>query len=158
MRAGATTFCLWIAAIALAVSVGGNLFQAIVIDPVWSASPPESVRAFAVSPYLARLKMFHTNPLFLFGLVCLLASPFLAWNRPPIRIWLLIAAGCYFAVLLSTLFYFYPINDVLFGPAGVGTDAATVRTMTRNWLLADRVRYVLRLAAFLCVLRAMAVR
>ena len=51
MRSAATTLCLWIAAIVLAVSVGGNLFQAVVVDPVWSASPPDSLRAFAKTPY-----------------------------------------------------------------------------------------------------------
>src|SRR5438067_13900170 len=105
MHTAASRVCLWIAAVTLAVSVGGNLYQAIVLDPVWSASPPESLRTFAASPYLAGVITFHTNPVFLAGLLCLLASPFLAWKVPTMRLWLLIAVGCYFTAILSTILF-----------------------------------------------------
>jgi len=157
MRAVATTFCMWVAAITLAVSVGGNLFQAVVVDPVWSGSPPESLRTFAKTPYFGRLKTFHTNPLFLVGLAFLLATPAFAWNQPTLRSWLLIAAGLYLVVILSTLLYFYPLNDALLVRGGEGLDTATVVAMTRRWVVADRIRYIFRLASFLCLLRAMTV-
>jgi uncharacterized membrane protein len=155
MRPLLTNICLWIAAITLAISVGGNLFQAMVIDPVWSASPPESVKTFAGTPFLAALKTFHTNPLFLVGLICLLASPFLAWNSPGMRKWLLIAAGCYLLVIFATVLYFWPINNALFTGARKAADTATIAAMARRWIYADRIRFAFRLAAFLCVLRAM---
>jgi hypothetical protein len=113
MRTLATTFCVWVAAITLAISVGGNLFQAVVVDRVWSGSPPDSVRDFVQSPYLARVKSFHTNPVFLVGLFCLLASPVLSWNQPVMRIWLLSAAVLSLLVIIATLLYFWPLNDVL---------------------------------------------
>ena len=37
---------LWLAVVGLSVWVGGTLYQMLVIMPMWSASPPESVRAF----------------------------------------------------------------------------------------------------------------
>jgi Anthrone oxygenase len=157
MRTAATTFCVWVAAITLAVSVGGNLFQAVVVDPVWSGSPPESLRTFAKTPYFERLKTFHTNPLFLVGLACLLAAPVLAWNQPSLRNWLLMAAVLYLVVILGTLLYFYPLNDVLLARGGGGLDTATVVAMTRRWVVADRIRYLFRLASFLCLLRAMTI-
>lgn len=157
MRWIATTICLWIAAVTLAVSVGGNLFQAIVIDPVWSASPPESAKSFASTPYFGRLKTFHTNPIFAIGLACLLASPFLAWNSPGMRAWLLAAAGCYLLVTLVTLLYFWPINNALLVRGGEGLDATAAARMARHWLIADRIRYAFRMASFLCMVRAMVV-
>lgn len=75
MRYIATLICVWMAVITLAVSVGGNIFQMSVVDPVWSASPPESVRTFAASPLPERVKRFHLNPLYAIGLICLLAAP-----------------------------------------------------------------------------------
>ncbi len=147
--------CLWIAAITLAVSVGANLFQAIVIDPVWSGLPPDSVRAFAGSPYVARLYLFHTSPLLFVGLLALVASPFLAWNRPEMRVWLLVSLACYAAVAIWTALYFWPLNRLLLVPGNAGADAATITAAAYHWIFADRFRYLLRLASFVCVLRAM---
>ena len=147
---------MWIGALTLAVNVGGNLFQAVVIDPVWSGNPPESIKAFAASPYLNQVLIFHRNPFLLMGLLCLLASPFLAWKERAMRRWLLIAVGCYFAVFISTVLFFGPVNQALFFPdPGHVADPATAIAMTRRWVLADRVRYAFRLAAFLSILRAM---
>lgn len=144
------------AAIVLAISAGGNLFPAVVIDPVWSGSPPESVRTFATGPFVARVRLFRVNPFLPVGMVCLLASPFLTWPMPAMRRWLLVAAASYLVVLLATFLYFWPINNKPgLMSAGGTVDSATVISLTRQWILADRFRYVLRVAAFVCVLRAM---
>jgi anthrone oxygenase-like protein len=155
MRRSATNLCLWIAALTLAVSVGGNLFQAMVIDPVWSASPPESVGLLA--PLIGhRLGWFHGNPIYLGGLVFLFASPFLAWNSPRQRMWLLIAGSSFALVIATTLLYFHPINDVLQSyRAGKAVDPAVMRTLVRHWIVANWFRIALRVVSFLCVLRAM---
>lgn len=155
MRELITTASMWIAAITLAISVGGNLFQATVVDPAWSGAPPDSVRTFAGSPYAARTKRFHTHPLYLAGLLCLLASPWLAWNVPPVRDWLLVGLGCYVAVFVWTLLYFWPMNNTLFERGGEGADGPAIVGLVRRWIVADRYRSVVRLAALLCVLRAM---
>ena len=127
-----------------------------VVDPMWSGSPPESVRVLASgTPLFERVKRFHTNPIYLFALVCLLATPFLAWNVQGTRKWLLLAAGIYLVIILGTFLYVYPINNMLFGKAGAGLNAATITAMTRRWVFADRIRQVLRLIAFLCLLRGM---
>jgi uncharacterized membrane protein len=114
MRWFLTNVCVWIAAITLAISVGGNLFQGMVIDPVWTASAPESVQTFTSQTSLVSgVKRFHQNLIYLFGLLCLVASPFLAWNKPTMRKWLLIAAVIYIGILVVTALYFYPMNAVL---------------------------------------------
>ena len=156
MRHFAATICLWIATITVAISVGGNVFQMTVIDPIWSGSPPESVGFLASGdPLLENVKRFHTNRFYQLALVFLLAAPFLAWNVSETRKWLLSAVGIYLVIVLGTILYVWPINKVLFEQAGRGLDAATITAMTHHWLLADRIRQVLRLIAFLCLLRAM---
>jgi uncharacterized membrane protein len=158
MRFFATTICLWIAVIATAISLGGNVFQMVVIDPIWSGAPPESVRSLASeTPLFKGVKRFHTNPLYAFALVCLLSTPFLAWTIPEARKWLLSAVGIYLVIVLGTILYVWPINKALFEQAGSGLDATTIAAMTRHWLLADRIRLVFRMMAFLCLLRAMSV-
>ena len=46
MRNRILTFCLWLSVLALTTWVGGTVYQMMVIVPLWSASPPESVLAF----------------------------------------------------------------------------------------------------------------
>jgi uncharacterized membrane protein len=157
MRSLATNVCLWVAVIAVAVGIGGNVFQMVVIDPVWSAAPPESLRSFfSGTRFLAAMARFHAkNPFAFIGLFCLLASPFLGWNVPRLRIWLLTAVGIYVGIVLLTILYIYPINDALFYKAGAGLDTNVVIAMSRRWLLADRIRLVFKFAALLCLLRAL---
>lgn len=146
--------CLWIAAITVAISLGGNVFQRAVVDPVWSGSPPDSVRAFAAGPLPSAVGRFHLNPLYGVGLLCLLACPVLAWSHPALRTWLLVAIISQIVIVVATVLYFYPINDKLLNHAS-GLDAATITTLTHRWLLADRFRLALRFITFLSLMRAM---
>jgi hypothetical protein len=105
MRRSVAEVCLWLAVLTLAISVGGNLFQMVVIDPIWSASPPESVRAFFVgTPFLAALRRFHTHPLLQAGAVCLLAALILNRNVPTLRKWILLAVGIQLLIVLPRSF------------------------------------------------------
>jgi uncharacterized membrane protein len=106
---------------------------------------------------LAGVERFHLNRLLPIGLLCLLATPFLAWRVPELRNLLLAAVGIYAVIVLGTILYVWPINNALLRGAGSGLDAATIRDMVRHWLLADRIRVVLTFAAFLCLLRALSV-
>ena len=44
-------FFLWWAVLGFSIWVGGTLFKMLVIVPLWSASPPESVHAFFKGSY-----------------------------------------------------------------------------------------------------------
>jgi hypothetical protein len=58
-------------------------------------------------------------------------------------------------VVIFTLLYFWPLNDVLLARDGQGVDTATLVSMARRWIIADRIRYCFRFAALLCILKAM---
>ena len=58
-------------------------------------------------------------------------------------------------VIVGTALYVYPINDALFVHAGSGLDSVTAEALTRHWLLADRIRFVLKVAVFLSLLRTL---
>lgn len=112
----------------MAISVGSNVFQMVVIDPIWSASPPESVGAFfSATPFLEAIRGFHQNPFFLVGAVCLLGALILNWKVPTLRKWILLAVGIELLVVLGTIVYVYPINDVLFVHAGGGLDSTAIK-------------------------------
>jgi hypothetical protein len=46
----------------------------------------------------------------------------LNWKVPTVRRWILLAVGLELIVVLGTIVYVYPINDVLFVHAGGGLD------------------------------------
>jgi len=155
-RRGAADVCLWLSIVGMAISVGGQAFQMLVVDPVWTASPPESIRAFSGTPFPASLTRFHQNPFILVGAVGgLLGALILNWKVPTLRNWILPAVGIEALVILGTYFYVYPINDVLFVHFGGGLDSIAIKTMTQQWLVADRIRFILKLTVFLCLLRAL---
>jgi hypothetical protein len=150
--------CLWIAILAIAISVGGNVFQMMVVDPFWSAAPPESIQAyFADIRHFEALGHFHQNPFFLFGLLCLLASVVLYWNNRAVRRWLLTALIVEALIIVGTIMYVYPINDVLLAHRASGISSATAVTLTHRWLFADRFRFALKVLVFLLLLRALQV-
>jgi uncharacterized membrane protein len=154
----ALLICLWASMLTLTVSVGGNLFQAVVIDPVWSASPPESLetvgKTSSESSIMHGVTLFHQNPISRFGLICLALSPIVGWNDRSIRKWLLAGAIIFAVVFIATVVYFHPLNDMLFENAA-GKPAAVLRDAAQRWLWADRVRFALRVMSFFCVLKAL---
>jgi hypothetical protein len=145
---------LWIAVTAIAISIGGNLFQMVVIDPIWSAKSDSARSLSPGTQILNRVGKFHNNPFGLIGLLCLLASPLLAWNIPLLRKWLLLAVAIQMIIVLGTVLYFWPINKVLLEHA-TGLNPGTVTTLKHRWLVADRIRLALRFASFFCLLRAL---
>ena len=148
--------CIWIIAIAIAINVGGNVFQMIVVDPVWSASPPSSLQTyFGDHSHYEALRRFHQNPFFMFALLCLLVAVILHWRAPSLRRWLLAALVIELVIIVGTIVYVYPIIDVLMVHTARDISASTAAALTRDWLIADRLRLVLKFAVLLSLFRAL---
>src|SRR6187200_1392246 len=75
LRNSISSVCLWIAILSAVIGVGGNLFQMMVVDPLWSAAPPASVQAyFSDARHFEALRRFHNNPFLSVVLLCHLSS------------------------------------------------------------------------------------
>ena len=61
--------------------------------------------------------------------------------------------GCTVIAIALTLFYIYPINDVLMTKGGNGLDAATIQHITARWLIADRLRFAIYFIGFILLLK-----
>jgi hypothetical protein len=59
------------------------------------------------------------------------------------------------AVSVGTGFYVYPINDVLMVHHAANISPAAAVELTRHWLFADRVRFLIKAVALLSLLRAL---
>ncbi len=149
---------LWLAVLGTSVWVGGTLYQMLVIVPMWSASPPESVRAFFLSTrYNETIWNFFGPPFMAARLAPLLGALLAGWHLPQHRKWLLVAAACKAFGVVFTLAYVYPINDVLFAQAGGNHSAEEIRAMVRQWVIADQVRFGVGVVGFLALLRALSI-
>ena len=156
LRNSISSVCIWIAILSVTIGVGGNLFQMMVVDPLWSVAPPASVQAyFSDVRHFEALLRFHQNPFFFVGLLCHVASIGLYWKTRALRWWLLIALFAKVAVSVGTAFYVYPINDVLMVHHAANIDPAAAVELTRHWLFADRVRFLFKVVALLSLLRAL---
>jgi hypothetical protein len=146
---------LWLSVIALSTWIGGTLYQMLVIVPIWSASPPESVRSFFHGTDYNRLIFRFFGPPFMVARsLPVVAALFVGWHLPRHRYALLLAASCLVFAVVFTLAYIYPINAVLFEQAGGSHSAEEIRAMAGRWIFADRLRFAVGVVAFLAVLWA----
>jgi hypothetical protein len=130
----------------------------LVIVPMWSASPPESVRAFFLGTrYNETIWNFFGPPFMIARSAPLLGALLVGWHLPRHRKWLLVAAVCMAFSVVFTLVYIYPINDVLFTQAGGHHSPDEIRAMARQWVLADQVRFGVGVIGFLALLRALSI-
>ena len=155
MRDRLLTFFLWFAVIAWSTWFGGTLYQMLVVVPMWSAAPPESVREFFLgTTYTAHIFNFFGPPFMAARVLPVLVALALAWHLPRERLLLGVASACLVATVVFTLTYIYPINDVLVFQAGGDLGAEAVRRLATTWIWADRARFAVGIVAFVALLMA----
>ena len=82
-RHQALNVLLWYAVFAWATWLGGTLYQMLVVVPLWSASPPESVVSFFTGTDYNRTVFHFFGPPFMAARVLpLLLALALAWRLP----------------------------------------------------------------------------
>ena len=147
---------LWLSVVALTTWVGGTLYQMLVIVPLWSAAPPESVRAFFNGTDWNRtIFNFFGPPFILARNVPIVVALIAGWHLPRHRRALLVAVACYTGFgAFFTIVFVYPINAVLFEQAGGAGTADEIRAMASRWILFDRIRFLIGLVGFAAVLHA----
>ena len=146
---------LWISVLMWSTWVGGTLFHMLVIVPTWNASPPESLRSLYLdTEYGRHIWNFFGPPWMLARNLPVLAALAVGWHLRTHRWLLLFAAACLVSTVIGTLVFIYPVNYVLFFQAGGDLSREEVRTLADRWILADRVRFVVGVVAFLAILRA----
>ena len=155
IRNQALNVLLWYAIFAWGIWLGGTLYQMLVVVPMWSASPPESLRAFLqATEYNRTVYHFFGPPFIAARIVPLIIALAVAWHLPKHRVALGVAAVGVVAIVIFTLAYIYPINAVLFEQAGGDRSAAAITAMVRTWIWADRIRFGVGVVAFVAILRA----
>jgi hypothetical protein len=155
IRDQALNVLLWYAIFAWGTWLGGTLYQMVVVVPMWSASPPESVRAFFQgTEYNRTIFHFFGPPFMAARVIPMIIALALAWHLPEHRMALGVAVVCLAATVIFTFAYVYPINAVLFEQAGGEHSATEIAEMVREWIWADRIRFCVGIVAFVAILWA----
>ena len=151
---------LWFFVIFLSIEVGARLYEARVIVPRWSASPPESVWAWAdlratnaqvaIDPGI-RFWIYVTPAL---GLSALLALAFAFATTGAHRKWRLIGAILALVIVAATFIYFVPNIILLLGPNSHNIDGENVKTLANQWVMWNYVRVAICIVAWVAALRA----
>jgi len=156
---------LRIAQVLLCVSVlawslwfGGLIYEMVVILPLWSASPPDSVLGWNARPqYVINPTRFYL-PVALTTILSSAATLLAGWSvTRSRRFWLAISAVCAVTTLAFTFIYFFPKNEVLFRNQSGGLSREEITAIAHAWIRANWLRVCIMAAGFFSALRALSI-
>jgi len=125
-----------------------------VIVPMWSESPPDSVKEFFGSTNFNNyIFNFFGPPWMAARTLPVLIALLLGWHskahrRSPLVTFTTLALG-----IIYTLTYIYPISEALMTNAGAGKTDDEIIAMVDKWIFADRLRFAVMLIEFFFLLK-----
>ena len=129
---------------------GGQVFNELMTVPIWSASPPESLKAYAEMPSKGAAPFFPLfNPLFV---VLAVGATLVAWKAARrSRKWLALSALIAIALFISLVFYLAPLVQSMFSHSVAGDlSASEIVAGVERWKWGNRVRLIVELFGFIC--------
>ena len=105
-RNAITRILLWLSVLLMSIWFGGTIFSALVVVPMWSASPPESVRAFFTgTDFNHTISNFFGPPWIVVRGLPVLLLLISGWNLRTHRKYFLLMTACLAFSLIFTLAY-----------------------------------------------------
>jgi len=136
---------------------GGQVFNDLMTVPIWSASPPESLKIYSELPSKGGVPFFPLfNPLFV---VLAIGAALAAWKSARrSRKWLALSALIAVAVFISVVFYLAPLVMSMFSHSVAGDSSASeIAAGVERWKLGNRIRLIVELFGFACSVIALRV-
>lgn len=136
---------------------GGQVFNELMTIPIWSASPPESLKVYSALPSKGGAPFFPLfNPLFV---VLAIGSALAAWKSArQSRKWLMLSAILAIALFLSLVLYLVPLVGSMFRHSVAGDlSAPEIVAGVERWKLGNRIRLIVELIGFSCSVIALRV-
>jgi hypothetical protein len=128
---------------------GGQVFNEMMTVPKWSASPPESLKAYDALPSTASLPFF---PIFgLLFVILAIGAAIAAWKSARrAKIWLALSAGTSLVLFISLVFYLAPLVQGMFQHSIAGDlPAANIVAGVEQWKLGNQIRLIVELFGFI---------
>ncbi len=154
---------LWLYIIVLGITIGGGLYEQLVVMPLWSLSPPDSV----VSYYQHNVANPQFAPdqggrfwIFFFPLGALLTIATLVSGlktRPEHRKWRMVSTILALIITVFTFAWFIPNIITLTGESITKLSGEQIINLTNWWVRLNWVRAVLYLAAWIAGIYALTI-
>lgn len=153
---------LWLFIIFTGIEIGGGLYEALVVVPLWSFAPPDSVIAYHQHnldyPQLAinaggRFWMFFTPIVGLLALTVILSG---FKTQPEHRRWRLTSGIIAFLLIVTTFAWFVP-NIMILTKGGAGLNGEQITSLVHWWVRLNWVRVVVALTAWITGIRALTI-
>jgi hypothetical protein len=153
--------CLFV--IALGIAIGGGLYETLVVMPLWSAGPPDSVLAYhqhnVANPQFVlnqggRFWIFVTPLMGLLAVASLISG---LRTQAEHRRWRVLGTGLAIIVVVSTFVWFVPNIIILMGNRVTQLSMDEITNLTNWWVRLNWVRVVLYVTAWLAALRALTI-
>jgi len=128
---------------------GGQIFNELMVIPLWSSSPPETIKLYNEIPRKGGAPFFVLfNPLFV---VLAIASAILAWKRARrSRKWLALSATLALVVFAMLMLYLVPLVGNTQARAMAGDlPAAEIIARIDAWKFGNRIRLFVELCGFM---------
>jgi hypothetical protein len=157
MRAKLASGLLITSVVVWGIWCGGQVCNELMSVPIWSASPPESLKVYSGLPKKGSVPFFPLfNPLFV---VLAVGAAFAAWRSARVsRKWLALSALIAVAVFISLVFYLVPLVGSMFRHSVAGDlPAAEIVAGVERWKVGNRVRLLVELFGFVCSVVALRV-
>lgn len=155
MKVSIARALLWFAVIWTGIWFGGQLFNALMVVPYFSANPPESLRQWGQLRF-SNLADFFAIFNTLWISLALAISLLLGWKRyGDARHWVLasmIAALLSFIVLMG---WMVATISRLVSPDNGGLPLAEIQILLHRWTVANWIRLGIEFCGFVFVLRAL---
>lgn len=154
----------WLFVVALGIVIGGGLYETLVVMPLWSLAPPDSVLAFyrhnVANPQFVlnqggRFWVFFTPLLGLLAVATLVSG---LKTRPEHRRWRVAGTVLTLIVVVFTFVWFVPNILLLTGEGVTQLSAERVTSLTNWWVGLNWLRVFIYGAAWLAGLRALTIQ
>lgn len=139
----------------LSFEAGAGLYETRVLIPLWSASPPETVRGWDSTLTVRSRERFWKliHPALIFSAVATLTA---GWETPwRHRRWLLASTLASLIVEVASLAYFVPTLVKLLVQRGEGFSDEEISKKVNTWVKLNGARAALGTAGFLAALQAL---
>jgi hypothetical protein len=144
---------LWMLVVLMGLQIGAGLYETLVLVPLWSSAPPQSIVTYQTEPLAPDAHLFWSFMTPLVGVLSLI-NVIVAWREAgPHRRWWLAGAGVSLAMVIVTFSYFVPLFIKVF-PRAAQLPAAEVQARVRWWVRLNWLRAVVLIAAWLALLNA----
>jgi hypothetical protein len=141
----------------MGVVIGGAIYEMLVINPLWSGSPPASVRNWNPNPqYAINPGEFWGKAMPVYTLTPI-AALIAGWHLRERRKWLMIAVLCALFVIAVSLAYFIPVIIELLAKRGEGLSDAQITSKAHLWMTLSWARVGVLILGWLAALRALSI-